>query len=164
MPGKVPPPARDSRFDKAKITAERETLKLNPPKPTKLMSRNALPEGNDKLFSLGEDMLDGLEQREAVIGVKQFTRAALEIVFGTAFTAQSVYDAAQAEEGTATTARNVGNSNAKGSSPRRRGFSIPTLAPRPRPSGSKSAIRAAPRRCRMRWATASRCWWGCAIF
>jgi hypothetical protein len=78
------------------------------------MASNALPDDQTKLFSLAEDMIDGLGQQGATVGVKQWTQAVMEIRFGTAFTAQSAYEAAQTEEASATTTRNIASSNAKG--------------------------------------------------
>src|SRR5260221_2352839 len=78
------------------------------------MASNALPEGNDKLFSLAEDMIDGLDKKQVAVGVKQWTKDVIEIRFGTALTAQSTYDAVQKQEADGTTARNIASSNAKG--------------------------------------------------
>ncbi len=78
------------------------------------MTGNRLPDPNDKLFSLCEDMIDGLDKKGVAIGVKQWTKDVMEAKFGAAFTAQSTYDAAQKGERDGTTARNIANSNAKG--------------------------------------------------
>jgi hypothetical protein len=78
------------------------------------MAGNELPRTNDKLFSLAEDEIDGLDKQGAAVGVKQWTHDEMEVKFGTAFTAQSAFDVAQVDEASATTARNVANSNGKG--------------------------------------------------
>jgi len=78
------------------------------------MASNRLPDNNDKLFSLAEDMIDGLDKKGGAVGVKQWTHDVMEVKFGTAFTAQSAFDSAQVDESTATTARNMANSNVKG--------------------------------------------------
>lgn len=78
------------------------------------MASNRLPDSNDNLFVLADDMLDGLDKHETEIGVKQFTATVLTPKLAKARAAQGDYDAAQTAEVSATGARNVANSNAKG--------------------------------------------------
>ncbi len=78
------------------------------------MASNRLPDNQDKLFSLGDDMSDGLEKHGDEVGVKQFTAAVLTPKLAAARKAQGLYDDAQTAETKATSARNVANSNAKG--------------------------------------------------
>ncbi len=78
------------------------------------MASNALPISLDRIFLLAEDMLDGLDQKETVVGVKQFTRATLEMLFGAAVTAESEFTTARTVEASATRDRNIANSNVKG--------------------------------------------------
>ncbi|MBV9127738.1 MAG: hypothetical protein JO117_06580, partial [Verrucomicrobia bacterium] len=78
------------------------------------MASNRLPDNNDKLFSLADDMIDGLEKHGDEAGVKQFTETVLTPKLATARATQSTYDDAQIAETEATSARNVANSNTKG--------------------------------------------------
>lgn len=78
------------------------------------MASNRLQDNNDKLFALGDDMIDGLKKHGDEVGVKQFTEAVLTPKLAAARKAQGVYDGAQTAETDATGVRNVANSNAKG--------------------------------------------------
>ena len=78
------------------------------------MASNRLPDNNDKLFALADDMIDGLHKHGDEVGVKQFTEAVLAPKLDAARKAQGAYDTAQAAETAATGVRNVANSNAKG--------------------------------------------------
>ena len=78
------------------------------------MASNRLPDSNDKLFPLGDDMIDGLKKHGGEVGVKQFTEAVLTPKLAAARKAQGLYDGAQTAETDATGVRNVANSNAKG--------------------------------------------------
>ena len=78
------------------------------------MASNRLPDNQDKLFPLADDMIDGLKKHGDEVGVKQFTGAVLTPKLAAARKGQADYDAAQGTETEATSARNVANSNAKG--------------------------------------------------
>jgi len=43
-----------------------------------LRGANPLPDGLDALFTLADDMIDGLHTHEAAIGIKQNTEAAMQ--------------------------------------------------------------------------------------
>jgi hypothetical protein len=77
------------------------------------MASNRLPDSNDKLFPLGDDMIDGLTKHGDEVGVKQFTVAVLTPKLAATRAGQKAFDDAQVAEGDATSARNVANSNAK---------------------------------------------------
>jgi hypothetical protein len=79
-----------------------------------IMASNRLPDINDKLFPLGDDMIDGLTKHGDEVGVKQFTAAVLTPKLADARQAQGAYETAQTAETDATSVRNVANSNAKG--------------------------------------------------
>ena len=78
------------------------------------MASNRLPDNNDKLYALADDMIDGLKKNGGDVGVKQFTADVLTPKLAAARGGESIYSAAQKAEGDATNARNVANSNAKG--------------------------------------------------
>ncbi len=78
------------------------------------MASNRLPDNQDKLFPLADDMIDGLKKHGDEVGVKQFTAAVLVPKLAAAQKGQGDYDTAQAAETEATSDRNVANSKAKG--------------------------------------------------
>ena len=56
-----------------------------------------MPAGNDDLFTLGEDMADGLHAHEVAVGVKQNKEADVRAALTAAVTAQNNFKAAQTE-------------------------------------------------------------------
>ena len=77
------------------------------------MASNILPSGLQDLFTLAEDMADGLHTHEAAIGIKQNTEAAFRPDLTAAITAQANHVAAQTAKVALSTAVTVADSNAK---------------------------------------------------
>jgi hypothetical protein len=77
------------------------------------MASNQLPAGIDPLFTLGEDMSDGLNAHEAAIAVKQNKEADVRAVLSAAITAQATFKAAQTAKTGLSSAVTVADSNAK---------------------------------------------------
>lgn len=77
------------------------------------MASNQLPSGNDDLFTLGEDMADGLHAHEVAVGVKQNQEATVRAALTAAITAQNNFKAAQTAKLALSTAVTVADSNAK---------------------------------------------------
>jgi hypothetical protein len=77
------------------------------------MASNQLPAGNDDLFTLGEDMADGLHAHEVAVGVKQNKEADVRAALTAAITAQNDFKAAQTAKLALSTAVTVADSNAK---------------------------------------------------
>lgn len=77
------------------------------------MASNQLPTGIDHLFTLGEDMADGLHAHEAAVGVKQNKEADVRAALSAAITAQNNFKAAQTAKLALSTAVTVADSNAK---------------------------------------------------
>jgi hypothetical protein len=77
------------------------------------MASNQLPAGNDDLFTLGEDMADGLNAHEVAVGVKQNKEADVRAALTAAITAQNNFKAAQTNKVALSTAVTVADSNAK---------------------------------------------------
>jgi hypothetical protein len=78
------------------------------------MASNELPKNRGPFLSLAADMIDGLHNHEAAIGIKQNTEAKLTGLLNGCGTAQSALGAADRAEQDATTAQKLANSNAKG--------------------------------------------------
>lgn len=76
------------------------------------MASNALPEAQNKLWTLAADMSDGLAQSPTV-AVVQNTQAKLDADLAAAKKTQATYEKAQNAEDDALTARNIANSNGK---------------------------------------------------
>ena len=77
------------------------------------MASNPIPDKLDDLFTLAEDMADGLNTHGVAIGVKQNTEAAVRATLAAAQTAQNTFDAARSLKTTRSTAVTVADSNAK---------------------------------------------------
>ena len=77
------------------------------------MASNQLPDGINQLFTLAEDMADGLHNHGAAIGVAQNTETVMRAALTAAVTAQTNHLAAQTAKDTLGTAAAVANSNAK---------------------------------------------------
>lgn len=77
------------------------------------MATNRLPDALPALFTLAEDMADGLNAHEAAIGVKQTTEASLRASLTAAQTAQSNFSEAQGGKAALSTAVTVADSNGK---------------------------------------------------
>jgi hypothetical protein len=77
------------------------------------MASNVLPSGLDALFTLAEDMADGLNAHAAAIGILQNTEAKVRADLLAAQTAQNNYVASRAAKIGLTTAQTVADSNAK---------------------------------------------------
>ncbi len=77
------------------------------------MASNKLPISIEPLFTLAEDMADGLNAHEAAIGVKQNKEADVRAALTAAITAQGNFKAAQTAKVALSTAVTVADSNAK---------------------------------------------------
>lgn len=77
------------------------------------MASNHLPDSNDKLFPLADDMVDRLHKHGDEVGVKQFTEAVLTSKLAVARQTRKYYNRTQKAETDATSARDVANSNVK---------------------------------------------------
>lgn len=77
------------------------------------MASNILPSGLQDLFTLAEDMADGLHAHEAAIGIKQNTEAVFRADLTAAITAQTNHVAAQTAKVALSTAVTVADSNGK---------------------------------------------------
>ncbi len=77
------------------------------------MARNPIPEQNNRLFTLAEDMIDGLTTTGAAVGVAQNTAAVMQAALDAARTAETAFQAARQGKLTATTAQTIADSNAK---------------------------------------------------
>ena len=77
------------------------------------MASNQLPDGIQDLFTLAEDMADGLHAHEVGIGIKQNKEADLRAALTAAITAQTNHTAAQTAKVALSTAVTVADSNAK---------------------------------------------------
>lgn len=77
------------------------------------MASNLLPSGLQNLFTLAEDMADGLHGHEVAVGVKQNTEAAFRADLTAAITAQTNHVAAQTAKVALSTAVTVADSNGK---------------------------------------------------
>jgi hypothetical protein len=77
------------------------------------MADNTLPSGLDELFTLAEDMADGLNAHAAAIGILQNTEAKVRADLAAAATAQTNFGNAQTAKIGLTTAQTVADSNAK---------------------------------------------------
>jgi hypothetical protein len=78
------------------------------------MSSNALPRTNTRLFALGDDMSDGLNDYEASVGLKQNVKGDFDVDLNAAKAAELDLPKKENLENDALSARNVVNSNAKG--------------------------------------------------
>jgi hypothetical protein len=77
------------------------------------MASNILPSGLQDLFTLGEDMADGLHTHGVAVGIKQNTEVAFRADLTAAITAQANHVAAQTAKVALSTAVTVADSNAK---------------------------------------------------
>jgi hypothetical protein len=77
------------------------------------MASNILPSGIQPLFTLAEDMADGLNAHQTAVGIKQNTETALRADLVAAQTAQTNHLAAQTAKVDLSTAVTVADSNAK---------------------------------------------------
>jgi hypothetical protein len=77
------------------------------------MAANDLPRALDALFTLAEDMADGLNTHEVTAGVKQNTQVAMRAAIAAANTAEANYAIAKAAKKTQTTAVTIADSNGK---------------------------------------------------
>jgi hypothetical protein len=78
------------------------------------MASNEMPDNRAKLRTLAADMIDGLHDHEAAVGVKQNTEAKLSALLAASRTKQVLFQQAEEAEDTATAALKIANSNAKG--------------------------------------------------
>ncbi len=92
------------------------------------MASNILPSGLQDLFTLAEDMADGLHAHEAAIGIKQNTELVFRTDLTAAITAQANHVAAQTAKVALSTAVTVADSNGKPSSAPPATSSPPTSA------------------------------------
>lgn len=77
------------------------------------MAENRLPDGLDDLFTLAEDMADGLNDNEVAIGIKQNDEAAVRAALTAAQNAHDAYSVARSQKRTRGTAVRVADSNAR---------------------------------------------------
>jgi len=77
------------------------------------MATNTLPRGIDELFTLAEDMADGLNAHAVAIGILQNTEAKVRADLLAARTAETNYGNAQAAKKALTDTQTVADSNAK---------------------------------------------------
>lgn len=77
------------------------------------MATNTLPVTLDDLFTLAEDMADGLNTHEVAVGIKQNTEATVRAALAAAQSAQSIFLAAKSAKTAFSTAVTVADSNAK---------------------------------------------------
>ena len=77
------------------------------------MASNQLPDANEDLFTLGEDMADGCHAHEAAIGLKQNKEADVRADLSAAIAGQNDYKITIAAKGDLSTAVTVADSNAK---------------------------------------------------
>ena len=77
------------------------------------MASNQLPDPNDDLFTLGEDMADGCHAHEVAINLKQNKEADLRAALAPAIAAQNNFKAAQTAKLALSTAVTVADSNGK---------------------------------------------------
>lgn len=77
------------------------------------MASNQLPNPIDRLFALGDDMIDGLHTHEVAIGVKQNTEATLTPYLTAARAAENSYGAAKVARKTASAAKTTADNAAK---------------------------------------------------
>jgi hypothetical protein len=83
------------------------------PTPNRTMASNKLPASLDRLFALGDDMLDGLGTHEVAVGVKQNTAATLAPILAAARAAELAYGTAQVARKTANTAKTAADNAGK---------------------------------------------------
>ena len=77
------------------------------------MASNQLPDANEDLFTLGEDMADGCHAHEVAIGLKQNKEADVRADLSAAIAGQNNYKTALAAKGDFSTSVTVADSNAK---------------------------------------------------
>jgi len=77
------------------------------------MASNALPNQNDRLFTLAEDMADGLHAHEVAVGIQQNKEAKLRPDLTAALAKESAFQAKRHAKLTATAAQTVADSNGK---------------------------------------------------
>lgn len=77
------------------------------------MASNEIPVAQDQLFTLAEDMADGLNNHESTVGIQQNTQAALRADLAAARLAQQEYDVSRSAKATLSTAAIVADSNGK---------------------------------------------------
>lgn len=78
------------------------------------MASNSLPNDLDKVINLGLDMVDGLDQLETVVGVKQNTKAVTEPEVLDFKTKKETYDTLNGQSNAKTAAVTIATSNARG--------------------------------------------------
>ena len=74
---------------------------------------NPIPNGLPELFSMAEDMADGLNTHEATVGIKQNTESDLRADLAAAQAAEGAYAAAKGVKVTASTNLRIADSNAR---------------------------------------------------
>lgn len=77
------------------------------------MAQNPVPTQVDQMFTLAEDMADGLNSHEVAVGVKQNKEADVRAVLTAAQTAENLYQTARSFKTTQTAAQTLADSNAK---------------------------------------------------
>lgn len=77
------------------------------------MASNRLPDPLNRLFTLAEDMADGLHAHEVAVGVKQNSEASVRADLGAAQAAENEFQTKREAKTVATTAQTVADSNAK---------------------------------------------------
>jgi len=77
------------------------------------MATNVIPDAQDQLFTLAEDMADGLHTHEAAIGIQQNLEANVRSDLNDARSAQQVYDTSRSTKSTLSAAAIVADSNGK---------------------------------------------------
>lgn len=77
------------------------------------MASNKLPSGQNQLFTLAEDMADGLNQHEVALGVKQNDEAAVRAALAGAQAEQVDYGLTKSQKAALSTAATVADSNGR---------------------------------------------------
>ena len=77
------------------------------------MGANTLPSGLDALFTLADDMIDGLHTHEVAVGIKQNTEAAMQPLLDDCRTKQAAFVAKKQAKVDKTGVQTVKNSNSK---------------------------------------------------
>lgn len=77
------------------------------------MASNRMPDQNNQLFALAEDMADGLNLHQTPIGIKQNLESSVRTDLTAAQTAETNYQAKRQAKVVATTAQTVADSNGK---------------------------------------------------
>jgi len=104
------------------------------------MAENRLPDALPALFTLAEDLIDGLGTHQDTIGVKQNRADALAAALAAARTAENEHSIAKATKADATSASTVADSNVKAFIAIARDTLKPTLGPAGNPAWQEAGF------------------------